>query len=147
MAISCFVLNKIKSLCYNETAKTSKVKCFSKTSQPELRLPAKVQYAYMAVAALCILMGSASIVTCALSVQLLSSRRGENDDLNLFIRQNSQSALFMNKCMYIKDAGLGTLSSSLAPILGYWKTLSVHALDYGPAFALAALTIHLFTND
>ncbi len=147
MAISCFVLNKIKSLCFNETDKTSKVKCFSKPSQPELRIPAKVQYAYMTIAALCILMGSASIVTCALSVQLFSSCRGENDCLNLFTRQNFLNALSMNKYLCIKDAGLGSLSSSLAPILGYWKTLSGHAIDYGPAFALAALTIHLFTND
>ena len=111
-------------------------------------IPANVQRAYITVAVLCLLMASMSIVVCTLSLKALTSFRQENEYLNAFIQGNLSNVLFMNKFLFIKDSSFDALLSPLLGRLrGCWRVASVHAVEYGPALALAFLTTHLFAKE
>jgi hypothetical protein len=117
--------------------------------QESAHIPAKIQYAYVTLAILCLMMGSMSIVMCSLSLKLYLSYRNESEYLNAFIQRHLSNKLFLNKYLFIKESwiGLESLSSFFTPVLGHLKSISCHVQEYGPALAMALLTTNILTAN
>ena len=115
-------------------------------SQSMSTIPANIQFAYVTIAILCLLMGCSSMMVSALNVKTLMSFRNENEYLNTFIQTHLPHKLFLNKYRFIQDDG-ASLSSFLSPIYRVWSAVSKHVVNIGPAVAMALLTTRLLVND
>ncbi len=129
---------------------------------------ALLPYVYMLIAVMCLLMGSMSIVVCAVCLKTFLSFRNENEYLNAFIQRHLSNVLFLNKYLFVRDAETRTMTSLLAPLFAHasavvgnenaiattWRALARggraikgHVQEYGPALAMALLTTHILTSD